>query len=74
MPRPLLDSPYIFGLHDPGGEWIMAQAGRRGWILFTEAVGSDPNDRSGADYRPYSEQDFGVIVRINNGYGAVGTI
>lgn len=74
MPRPLFDSPYIFGLHDPGGEWIMAQVGRRGWILFTEAVGSDPNDRSGVDYRPYSEQDFGVIVRINNGYGAVGTI
>lgn len=74
MPRPLLDSPYIFGLHDPGGEWIMAQAGHRGWILFTEAVGSDPNDRSGTDYRPYSEQNFGVIVRINNGYGAVGTI
>jgi hypothetical protein len=74
MPRPLLDSPYIFGFHDPGGEDIMAQAGRRGWILFTEAVGSDPEDRSGADYRRYSDQEFGVIVRINNGYGSVGTI
>ncbi|MFO7632821.1 MAG: M23 family metallopeptidase [Caldilinea sp.] len=74
MPRTLLDSPYIFGFHDSGGEGIMAQAGRRGWILFTEAVGSNPNDLSGADYRPYSDQEFGVIVRINNGYGSVGTI
>ena len=74
MPRAFFDSPYIFGLHDPGGEWIMAQAGRRGWILFTEAVGSDPGDRSGADYRPWSDQEFGVICRINHGYGSVGTI
>lgn len=74
MPRPNLDSPYIFGFHDPGGEAIMAEAGRRGWVLFTEAVGSDPADLSGADYRPYSDQEFGVIVRINNGYGSVGTI
>lgn len=74
MPRPLLDAPYIFGLHDPGGEWIMAQAGRRGWILFTEAIGSDPDDVSGRDYRPWSDQEFGVICRINHGYGSVGTI
>lgn len=74
MPRPLLDSPYLYGFHDPGGEQIMADAGRRGWILFTEAVGSDPNDNSGRDYRPWSNQDFGVICRINHGYGSVGTI
>lgn len=74
MPRPMFDSPFIFGLHDPGGEWIMADAGRRGWILFTEEVGSDPNNLSGVDYRPYSSQDFGVMVRINNGYGSAGTI
>jgi hypothetical protein len=74
MPRPLLDSPYLYGFHDPGGEQIMAAAGRRGWVFFTEAVGSDPNDFSGRDYRPWSDQDFGVICRINNGYGSVGTI
>jgi len=74
MPRPLLDSPYLYGFHDPGGEQIMADAGRCGWILFTEAVGSDPNDNSGRDYRPWSNQDFGVICRINHGYGSVGTI
>ena len=74
MPRELFDSPYIFGLHDPGGESIMAAAGRRGWVLFTEAVGSDPNNTSGADYTPWSSQDFGIICRINHGYGSVGTL
>ncbi|MBK8045861.1 MAG: hypothetical protein IPK16_01205 [Anaerolineales bacterium] len=74
MPRPLFDSPYIFGLHDPGGEGIMAEAGRRGWIVFTEAVGTNPNDFSGRDYTPWANQDFGIICRINNGYGAVVTI
>ena len=74
MPRELFDSPYIFGLHDPGGESIMAAAGRRGWVLFTEAVGSDPADTSGRDYRPWSNQDFGIICRINHGYGSVGTL
>lgn len=74
MPRPLFDSPYLFGLHDPGGESIMAAAGRRGWVLFTEAVGSDPNNTSGGNYTPWSSQDFGIMCRINHGYGSVGTL
>ena len=68
------DSPYIFGLHEPGGEYIMAEAGRRGWIVFTEAVGSDPNDTSGKNFRPWSDQGYGILCRINNGYGSGGTI
>ena len=48
MTRPLNDSPYLYGLHDPGGEQLMAQAGTKGWILFTEELGSDPNDRRGS--------------------------
>ncbi len=74
MPRPLFDSPYIFGLHDPGGETLMAQANRRGWIVFTVEVGSDPNNQGGFDFAPWANQDFGVICRINNGYGSAGTI
>ncbi len=30
MPRPLFDSPYIFGIHEPGGEPFMLAAGRPG--------------------------------------------
>ena len=50
MPRPLFDSEFIFGLHDPGGEQNMADMGRKGWILFTEELGADPNNTSGRDY------------------------
>ncbi len=68
------DPPHIFGLHDPGGERHMAEKGRKGWIVFTEAVGRNPADLSGRDYRPWSNQGYGVIVRLNNGYGTPGTI
>lgn len=80
MPRPLRDSPYIYGFHDPGGEQLMldggglAEASTPGWVLVTEAIGHDPNDRSGADYRRLSDRDLGVIVRLNNAYNPGGTI
>lgn len=74
MPRPMFDSPFIFGLHDPGGEPLMAQAGRKGWIVFTVEVGANPNDTSGFDFSPWANQEFGIICRINNGYGSAGTI
>lgn len=74
MPRPLFDSEYIFGFHDPGGEQIMLDAGKPGWIVFTEAIGHDPNDSSGRDYTAYSSRNLGIICRINNGYSPDGTI
>lgn len=74
MARPLFDSEYIFGIHEPGGEHHMKEAGKPGWILFTEAVGHDANNRSGKDFRQWSDQGYGVICRINNGYEPEGTI
>ncbi|MCX7670490.1 MAG: N-acetylmuramoyl-L-alanine amidase, partial [Anaerolineae bacterium] len=74
MARPLNDSPYLYGFHDPGGEEIMAEAGIFGWILFTEAIGCDPNDTSGRDYTPWANRGFGILVRLNNGYAPEGTI
>ncbi len=74
MARPLNDSPYLYGFHDPGGEHIMAEAGIFGWILFTEAIGCDPNDMGGRDYTPWSNRGFGILVRLNNGYAPDGTI
>ncbi len=70
----LFESEYLFGLHDPGGERYMIEAGKPGWILFTEGIGHDPNNRSGFDYRPYSNQGLGIITRLNNGYYPEGTI
>jgi len=64
------ESPFIFGVHDPGGAPNMADK-RKGWILFTEELGHDPNNQGGADYRPWADQGFGILVRLNNGYGPV---
>ena len=74
MPRPLFDSEYLYGFHDPGGESIMLGRGIPGWVVITTALGSDPNDRSGQDFSHLSNQGLGVIVRLNNGYSPVGTL
>ena len=62
------ESPFIFGVHDPGGATHMADK-RKGWVLFTEELGRDPGNGFGRDYRPWADQGFGIIVRLNHGYG-----
>ncbi|MFN4033864.1 MAG: hypothetical protein ACK4ME_09690, partial [Fimbriimonadales bacterium] len=66
--------PWIFGLHEPGGEFAAVAEGKRIWILFTEELGADPNNQSGRDYRPYRDAGHGVIVRLNYGYHPNGTL
>jgi murein DD-endopeptidase MepM/ murein hydrolase activator NlpD len=76
------DLPNLYGVHDEYDEGpaaqkagsIMQQAGVRGYLLWTEAIGSDPNDQSGIDYRPRVIGNHTVIVRLNNGYGSDGTV
>ena len=65
---------YIFGIHEKGGEDYMIDAGKSGWILFTEGIGDDPNDFSSVDYSEYSQKGLKVIVRLNYGYNPDGTI
>lgn len=67
-------SQFIFGLHDAGGEQLMLDAGRPGWIVFTEELGADPQNHSGRDYRPWSDKGLGIIARLNHGYGSAGTL
>jgi hypothetical protein len=66
--------PYIFGMHDRGAEHLMLQKNKLGWVLVTEAVGTNPQDQSGTSYTDLSSKGFGVISRLNNGYGTAGTI
>ena len=35
------ESPYLFGIHESGGEHHMAEKGKKGWILFTEGIVTD---------------------------------
>jgi hypothetical protein len=66
--------PYIFGLHDRGGESLMLRKNRRGWVLVTEALGADPGNYGGSDYTDLTNKGLGVMVRLNHGYGTAGTI
>jgi len=68
------ESIYLFGMYDRGAEAIMTEAGRKGWILVSEAIGHHPDNMSGASYRGLADEDFGVIVELNNGSGTDGTL
>jgi len=74
QPLPKGESPFIFGIHDRGGESYMAAAGRRGWVLCTEALGANRDDWGSASYADLADGGYGVIVRLNNGYGHNGTL
>lgn len=73
-PLPAGQSPYLHGLHDRGGEYLMERAGKPGWVLCSETVGADPNDWSSATYADLAGRGLGVIVRLNNGYCPGGTL
>jgi LysM repeat protein len=73
-PLPRGESPYLYGLHDRGGEYLMSWAGRKSWVLITEALGCNPSDMSGRSYADLADAGYGIIVRLNNGYGQVGTL
>ncbi|MGB9619014.1 MAG: carboxypeptidase regulatory-like domain-containing protein, partial [Armatimonadota bacterium] len=65
---------WIFSSHDPGGYTKIEQAGKRGWLVVTVAIGHDPSNYSGDNFSFYSNRGHGVIVRLNNGYGSDGTL
>ncbi len=62
---------HIFGMHDPGAEPLFLSAGKPGWITITVKV--NPPDSNG-DFSVLANAGFGVIVRLNNGYGSDGTL
>ncbi len=61
--------PYIFGIHDPGGEDLMIKTERPGWVLFTEKVSDQPHK-----YEEMVKEDLRVIVRLNHAYPPGGTL
>ncbi len=54
--------PWIFGMHDPGGEGDMAARGKQGWIVFTEEIGHNRYDWSSRDYRPWTDAGHDVAA------------
>ena len=64
MLRPLRDSVYLYGLHDPGGERVMLDLDVPGWIVFTEDRDLIPITQ-GKNYSRFSDNGMGVLVRLN---------
>lgn len=63
------ESPFIYGIHDPGGEHLVRQAGVTGWVLYTTLVNEPPQD-----FSSLTREGFGVLVRLNWGYNPAGTL
>jgi N-acetyl-anhydromuramyl-L-alanine amidase AmpD len=70
----MFDSEYLYGLHDPGGEQLMLDAGVSGWVVISEEIKADPNDHGGHNYTHLSGRGLGVIVRLNYGYYDTSTL
>jgi hypothetical protein len=65
---------YLPGIHEPDEQAAALFGATPGTVVFAEAIGSNPNDRSGRDYRWWSDRGFRVLVRLNNGWRPDGTI
>ncbi len=73
------ESPSIYGIHDHDTniqEYLdhFSAGGVRGWVTATIAIGSDPSNTGGDDFRWIANQGYTVIVRLNNGYCGSGNI
>ncbi len=77
---PAGESAWIFGIHGAGAttpvnfRHLFKDKNKTGWVLFTEAIGDNPNHGGGHDYSSWSKAGYGVIVRLNNGYEPAGTL
>ncbi len=69
MPPPI--PQYIFGMHDPGGESHMVNAGKPGWVVVSVKVNGPDHD---GNFAALANKGLGVLTRLNNGYGSDGTI
>jgi len=80
MALPYGECAWIFGIHAAGAttpadfRFLFQDKNKTGWVLFTEAIGADPNHGGGHDYSPWSQSGYGVIVRLNHGYEPAGTL
>lgn len=74
MPHSPGESMWLYGIHGAGGEQLMLDAGKPGWIVCSEFIGHDPEDLSGRDFLRYRLHKLGVICRLSNGRFPQGTI
>lgn len=65
-------SNHLFALHDQGGEHLITDAGKTGWVIFAEKVGDDPNDHGGKNFN--TRNGIGAICRLAFGWYGEGNI
>ncbi|MBN1641094.1 MAG: hypothetical protein JXA09_07650 [Anaerolineae bacterium] len=74
------ESAWIYGIHgaEPGTpshfRHLFHGKDVKGWVLLTEGIGANPTHIQTHDFRPWSDAGFGVIMRLNNGWGTAGTL
>ncbi|MGD1991873.1 MAG: SH3 domain-containing protein [Anaerolineae bacterium] len=82
---PFGECAWIFGIHGAGSDetadfrYLFQGTGRRGWVLFTEAIGRNPAGMAPNPFRrqklwDWSQSGYGVILRLNHGYHTDGTL
>ena len=72
--RPEDFPPFMYGLHEAGGEHLMVNAGRPGWVLEMATVGHDPGGVPSGNFTQLVWQGLRVIIRLHHGFGSAGTI
>jgi len=82
---PFGECAWIFGIHGAGVtdtddfRHLFHGSGKTGWVLFTEAIGREPNALGPDESRrrrlwDWARSGYGVIIRLNHGYHAAGTL
>ena len=77
---PAGECAWIFGIHAAGATTpadfrpLFREKNKTGWVLFTEAIGADARHGGGHDFSSWSEDGYGVIVRLNHSYEPSGTL
>ena len=70
------ESSYIYGVHDRYDRNVLKSVGVTGWVLFTHGIGTDYHGAGGdlSTYYEWANDGFGIVARLNHGYGSSGTI
>ncbi len=73
------ESPWLYGIHDHDTgqfEYLnrINNGGAKGWVTATVAIGRNPGDNGGVDFRFISNAGHAVIGRLNHGYGTAGSL
>jgi len=70
---------WTYGIHASDSDeadfrFLFEGTNKTGWVLFTRSLGANREICIDHDYTAWSEHGYGVIVRLNHGYGDVGTL